>query len=153
MQLLRRLSGNLSISSLHTVRATSTGQSFNSCLVSIRSVTWRRSFSVTRQFVDVHLALYCIRIRSFLIAEHCELHHGLPRPIQPQSARTDAGSKLATTIATTFSVEYASQWSQFFPDTPLTRPFPTFDGRTVLYPKRKILRDYLSWRQADCMHG
>lgn len=59
-------------------------------------------------------------------------------------------SKLATTIATTFSVEYALQWPQFFPGQPLTRPFPTFDGRTVLYPKLRNLRDYLSWRQADC---
>ena len=37
-----------------------------------------------------------------------------------------------------------------FPDTPLTRPFPTFDARCVCYPKRRILRDYLCWRQADC---
>lgn len=59
-------------------------------------------------------------------------------------------SKLATTISTTFSVEYAMQWSTFFPDQALTRPYPTFDGRCVLYPKVKILRDYLSWRQADC---
>lgn len=42
------------------------------------------------------------------------------------------------------------QWPDFFPDTPLTRPYPTFDGRTVLYPNQHILRDYLSWRQADC---
>ena len=59
-------------------------------------------------------------------------------------------SKLATTVATTFTAEYCMQWSTFFPDQPLTRPYPTFDGRCVCYPKRKILRDYLSWRQADC---
>ena len=27
---------------------------------------------------------------------------------------------------------------------------PAFDSRTVLYPTDKNLRDYLSWRQADC---
>ena len=27
---------------------------------------------------------------------------------------------------------------------------PSFDGRVVLYPSIKTLRDYLSWRQADC---
>ena len=27
---------------------------------------------------------------------------------------------------------------------------PSFDARTVLYPNNEILRDYLSWRQADC---
>ena len=59
-------------------------------------------------------------------------------------------SKLATTVATTFTAEYNMQWSTFFPDQPLTRPYPTFDGRCVCYPKRSILRDYLSWRQADC---
>ena len=59
-------------------------------------------------------------------------------------------SKLSTSIATTFSVEYAMQWASFFPDQPLTRPYPTFDGRAVLYPKVKTLRDYMSWRQADC---
>ncbi|PNS19446.1 hypothetical protein CAC42_7290 [Sphaceloma murrayae] len=58
--------------------------------------------------------------------------------------------KLVTTVVSTFSVQYAMQWPTFFPDQPLTEPFPTFDGRPVLYPKLKILRDYLSWRQADC---
>lgn len=59
-------------------------------------------------------------------------------------------SKLATTVATTFTAEYCMQWPTFFPDKPLTRPYPTFDGRCVCYPKCKILRDYLSWRQTDC---
>jgi tRNA(His) guanylyltransferase len=59
-------------------------------------------------------------------------------------------AKLATTVATMFTVEYCMQWPLFFPEMPLTRPYPTFDGRCVLYPTRKILRDYLSWRQADC---
>ncbi|QIW98278.1 hypothetical protein AMS68_003796 [Peltaster fructicola] len=58
-------------------------------------------------------------------------------------------AKLATTIATAFTAEYCMQWSTHFPDQPLTRPYPTFDGRCVCYPKRKLLRDYLSWRQAD----
>lgn len=59
-------------------------------------------------------------------------------------------AKLATTVATLFTAEYCMLWPTFFPDTPLTRPWPTFDGRCVAYPKRRILRDYLSWRQADC---
>ncbi len=28
---------------------------------------------------------------------------------------------------------------------------PSFDGRVVLYPSNQTLRDYLSWRQVDCM--
>jgi tRNA(His) guanylyltransferase len=59
-------------------------------------------------------------------------------------------AKLATTVATNFTAEYCMQWPKFFPDKPLERPYPTFDGRCVCYPKRKILRDYLAWRQADC---
>ncbi|KAF2218476.1 Thg1 C terminal domain-containing protein [Elsinoe ampelina] len=58
--------------------------------------------------------------------------------------------KLVTTIVSTFSVQYALQWPKFFPDEPLTEPYPTFDGRHVLYPNIKTMRDYLSWRQADC---
>ena len=26
---------------------------------------------------------------------------------------------------------------------------PSFDGRIVLYPTEKVVRDYFSWRQAD----
>ena len=59
-------------------------------------------------------------------------------------------AKLATTVATMFTAEYCLQWTKYFPDRQLTRPFPTFDGRCIAYPKRRILRDYLSWRQADC---
>ncbi|XP_051513620.1 probable tRNA(His) guanylyltransferase isoform X2 [Myxocyprinus asiaticus] len=32
---------------------------------------------------------------------------------------------------------------------PLLYP-PSFDGRVVLYPSNRNLRDYVSWRQADC---
>ncbi|KAL6713868.1 tRNA-His guanylyltransferase [Lecanora helva] len=35
-------------------------------------------------------------------------------------------------------------------DLPLTPPMPSFDGRVVLYPSSANLRDYMSWRQADC---
>lgn len=28
---------------------------------------------------------------------------------------------------------------------------PTFDGRAVQYPNVRVLRDYMSWRQVDCM--
>ena len=61
-------------------------------------------------------------------------------------------AKLATSVATMFTAEYCMQWPRFFeePDAALSRPYPTFDGRCVYYPKRKILKDYLAWRQADC---
>lgn len=60
-------------------------------------------------------------------------------------------SKLVSTVVSTFTAEYCMQWPRFFgTDAVLERPWPTFDGRAVAYPKVRILRDYLSWRQADC---
>uniref|UniRef100_A0A673VQH3 Probable tRNA(His) guanylyltransferase n=1 Tax=Salmo trutta TaxID=8032 RepID=A0A673VQH3_SALTR len=43
----------------------------------------------------------------------------------------------------------ASQLSSSYP---LLYP-PGFDGRVVLYPSNRNLRDFLSWRQADCIHS
>jgi tRNA(His) guanylyltransferase len=58
--------------------------------------------------------------------------------------------KIVSTVVSLFSVNYALLWPTFFPDKPLSQPFPTFDGREVQYPTVKTLRDYLRWRQADC---
>ncbi|XP_059473605.1 probable tRNA(His) guanylyltransferase [Neocloeon triangulifer] len=57
-------------------------------------------------------------------------------------------SKLMTCVSSLFSSAYVFHWPQFF-DIPLKYP-PSFDGRVVLYPTTQNLRDYLSWRQADC---
>lgn len=92
---------------------------------------------VTRSLVDIVLAYGQSDEYSFVLHESTNLFDR-------------RAAKLATTIATTFTAEYCMLWSQYFPDKPLTRPFPTFDARCVCYPKRKILRDYLCWRQADC---
>lgn len=59
-------------------------------------------------------------------------------------------SKLVTTITSTFTSWYMYLWPRYFPDTPLCPPLPTFDGRAVCYPTKEDLRDYMSWRQADC---
>jgi len=59
-------------------------------------------------------------------------------------------SKLVTTIASTFTSYYIYLWSTFFPETPLSSPLPSFDGRAVCYPSVANLRDYMSWRQVDC---
>ena len=58
-------------------------------------------------------------------------------------------SKLVSTISSLFASSYVFHWSNFFPDTQLKHP-PAFDGRAVLYPTVRNMRDYLSWRQADC---
>ncbi|KFA63022.1 hypothetical protein S40285_07236 [Stachybotrys chlorohalonatus IBT 40285] len=59
-------------------------------------------------------------------------------------------SKLVSTVVSTFTASYVHAWTHHFPNTPLTSPLPSFDGRAVCYPSVQNLRDYLSWRQADC---
>ncbi|PGH04489.1 tRNA(His) guanylyltransferase [Blastomyces parvus] len=64
---------------------------------------------------------------------------------------SDEYSKLVTTIVSTFTAHYIVNWPSFFPTTPLEPGFlPSFDGRAVQYPSLQNLRDYMSWRQADC---
>lgn len=94
---------------------------------------------VVRSFHDIILAYGQSDEYSFIFHENAML-------FERRSA------KLATSVATQFTAEYCMQWPQFFPSATmqLERPWPTFDGRCVCYPKRTILRDYLSWRQADC---
>ncbi|EDO47952.1 predicted protein [Nematostella vectensis] len=58
-------------------------------------------------------------------------------------------SKLITNVVSLFAATYVFHWASFFTDQHLLYP-PMFDGRVVLYPSDKNLRDYLSWRQADC---
>ena len=60
-------------------------------------------------------------------------------------------SKLISTLVSTFTSAYIFHWAQHFPSTPLEPDrLPSFDGRAVCYPTTANLRDYLSWRQADC---
>ncbi|ELT89302.1 hypothetical protein CAPTEDRAFT_207176 [Capitella teleta] len=65
------------------------------------------------------------------------------------SAYNRRASKLMTNICSLFASSYVFHWTEFFPDLPLLYP-PSFDARVVLYPTEQNLRDYLSWRQADC---
>lgn len=60
-------------------------------------------------------------------------------------------SKILTTVVSTFTSYYIHLWPHFFADEPLSPPMPSFDGRVVLYPSAINLRDYMSWRQVDCM--
>jgi tRNA(His) guanylyltransferase len=58
-------------------------------------------------------------------------------------------SKIMTTIVSLFTAQYVYLWPQYFSSTSLLYA-PSFDARVVLYPRDQTLRDYLSWRQADC---
>ncbi|KAH9850310.1 tRNAHis guanylyltransferase [Lenzites betulinus] len=57
-------------------------------------------------------------------------------------------SKILSTITSFFTSSYVFNWPKYMPDTPL-KYCPSFDGRIVLYPSAKVVRDYFSWRQAD----
>lgn len=57
-------------------------------------------------------------------------------------------SKLMTNVVSLFSSAFVFNWKSCFGETPLHYP-PSFDGRVILYPTDKTLRDYLSWRQVD----
>lgn len=59
-------------------------------------------------------------------------------------------SKVVSTVVSLFTAEYCMLWPRYMEGLELERPWPTFDGRAVAYPKIKILRDYLAWRQVDC---
>ncbi|EMF14077.1 tRNA guanylyltransferase [Sphaerulina musiva SO2202] len=64
-------------------------------------------------------------------------------------------AKLSSSVATMFTAEFCMGWVDAMGvevggDGKLERPWPTFDGRCICYPKKKIIRDYLAWRQADC---
>lgn len=59
-------------------------------------------------------------------------------------------SKLLSTVVSLFTSAYIMNWHHFF-DTPLPQEDipPSFDGRIVLYPTEKEVRDYFAWRQVD----
>jgi tRNA(His) guanylyltransferase len=92
---------------------------------------------VVRSFVDIVLAYGQSDEYSFVFHESTTLFDR-------------RAVKLASTVATAFTAEYCLQWPTFLPEQPLSRPYPSFDARSVPYPKSRVLRDYLSWRQADC---
>lgn len=58
-------------------------------------------------------------------------------------------NKLMTHVTSQFSSSFVFYWKEYFGEQPLLYP-PSFDGRVVLYPSNRNVRDYLSWRQADC---
>ncbi|XP_059159345.1 probable tRNA(His) guanylyltransferase [Physella acuta] len=58
-------------------------------------------------------------------------------------------SKIMTNVVSLFASSFTFHWSSYFDQQQLQYP-PSFDARIVLYPSDDNLKDYLSWRQADC---
>jgi len=91
--------------------------------------------SVMETFTDITLAFGESDEFSFLFkksANVCNRRH----------------AKILTTVVSQFTSSYVFNWAKHFPGVNLKYP-PSFDGRIVLYPSEKVVRDYFSWRQAD----
>ncbi|KAF7317260.1 Histidine tRNA guanylyltransferase [Mycena chlorophos] len=87
------------------------------------------------QFSDIVLAFGESDEYSFLLRKSASLFN-----------RREA--KILSTLTSHFTASVVFRWSTYFGNTPLQYP-PTFDGRIILYPSIREVRDYFSWRQAD----
>nr|CAG4651210.1 EOG090X0AR4 [Simocephalus serrulatus]SVE94413.1 EOG090X0AR4 [Simocephalus serrulatus] len=93
--------------------------------------------SVMEEFKDICLAYGQSDEYSFIFRKETQ-------------AYSRRSSKLSTNVCSLFTSAFVYHWSEHFPT--ISKPLypPVFDGRTVLYPSDQNMRDYLSWRQADC---
>lgn len=59
-------------------------------------------------------------------------------------------AKITTHVVSIFTAAYVHLWPRYFSH-PLDSvdALPSFDGRLVVYPTAREVRDYFSWRQAD----
>ena len=58
-------------------------------------------------------------------------------------------AKIVSTIVSTFTSAYLYFWAELM-GTPQPSAPPVFDGRAVVYPSERTVKDYFRWRQADC---
>ncbi|XP_055390131.1 probable tRNA(His) guanylyltransferase [Condylostylus longicornis] len=93
------------------------------------------AINVMKEFRDIILAYGQSDEYSFVFRKETEIYNR-------------RSSKLLSYVTSIFSSAYVYNWGKWFPNQKLLYP-PCFDGRIVLYPSDKNLRDYLSWRQAD----
>ena len=92
-------------------------------------------------------ALSCTKAQPSTVSQYgCTTVSIHNRPLLCISGRRSA--KLISVVVSAFTASFVQSWSAFFPHQPL-KSLPIFDARTVCYPTDAILRDYLSWRQAD----
>ncbi|KAJ3691929.1 hypothetical protein LUZ60_012279 [Juncus effusus] len=92
--------------------------------------------SMLTHFSDIIFAYGVSDEYSFVVKEKSEFY-------QRRS------SKIVSLFVSYFTSLYITKWKDFFPNKEI-KEIPYFDARAVCYPKAKILKDYLSWRQVDC---
>ncbi|KAG1679116.1 hypothetical protein FOA52_000471 [Chlamydomonas sp. UWO 241] len=91
---------------------------------------------VLREFSDVRIAFGESDEYSFV------LHRGT-------ALYERRSCKIVSLITSCFTSNYVRLWASVMgPERPLLAS-PMFDGRAVLYPTERLIRDYLSWRQVD----
>ncbi|KAI0091233.1 Thg1 C terminal domain-containing protein [Irpex rosettiformis] len=95
----------------------------------------RAASDVMAEFKDIVLAFGESDEYSFLFKKSSTLYN-----------RRHA--KILTTVTSLFTSSYVMHWSEYFPSTRLSS-LPSFDGRIIIYPSTREVRDYFSWRQAD----
>ncbi|KAI5990246.1 tRNAHis guanylyltransferase-domain-containing protein [Pisolithus albus] len=95
----------------------------------------RAAMDVMTEYKDIVLAFGESDEFSFLLRRTTSLYN-----------RRQA--KILTILTSYFTSCYVFHWSEYFPDTPMRYP-PSFDGRIVLYPDERSVRDYFAWRQVD----
>lgn len=91
---------------------------------------------VLNEFQDIVLAYGQSDEYSFVFHKSCQVYNR-------------RASKIMSNVVSLFTSSFTMYWSRYFNTQELLYP-PSFDGRVVLYPTDDNLRDYLSWRQADC---
>ncbi|RUS81405.1 hypothetical protein EGW08_010843 [Elysia chlorotica] len=100
------------------------------------SLMTRAAQTVMSEFNEIVLAYGQSDEYSFVFHKNCKLYNR-------------RASKIMTNVVSLFASSFTLYWPRFFNSQELQYP-PSFDGRVVLYPSDENLKDYLSWRQADC---
>ncbi|XP_067656575.1 probable tRNA(His) guanylyltransferase isoform X1 [Haliotis asinina] len=96
----------------------------------------RAALAVMEDFKDIVMAYGQSDEYSFVFKKHTTMYNR-------------RGSKIMTNLVSLFSAAFVMNWPRYFATQELQYP-PAFDARVVLYPSDQNLKDYLSWRQADC---
>ncbi|XP_045102040.1 tRNA(His) guanylyltransferase 2-like [Portunus trituberculatus] len=96
----------------------------------------KAAFSVMKEFPDIIFSYGQSDEYSFVI-------HRYSKMCDRQ------GGRIISSIVSLFAGVYVYHWQSMFEDVKL-HYCPAFDARVVLYPNNSCLRDYISWRQADC---
>lgn len=98
-----------------------------------------RSCASSKGTLRSHLARATSTVSLLIVTRRC-IHGGRGRC-------SGLCSKLVSHIVSIFTGTYVFQWSKYM-SIPLESP-PSFDGRLVVYPSAREVRDYFAWRQAD----